>query len=189
MPDRMSRIPRLTPAELDDDQRCVHASIVGGSRANGPQLFRLTDDAGRLEGPFNAMLLNPAIGNALQQVGAAIRYHGRLSDRSREIAILAVAAHWRSTFEQRAHEAIGAHVGLTEAELSALRDEQPLHLADPEEAAVLWVARLLLDHRGLDDDAYRSAEDILGPDGLFELTTLVGYYTMLALQMRVFAVT
>lgn len=184
----MSRIPRPTPAELDEDQRRLHASITGGSRSAGRRLFRLADDDGRLTGPFNAMLLNPAVGDPLQQLGAAIRYHGRLSDRSREIAILAVAAHWRSGFEQRAHEAVGAAAGLTDAELDALRTGAPLDFDDPEEAAVLATTRHLLVHRDLDDDAYRSACDTLGAEKLFELTTLVGYYSTLALQMRVFAV-
>jgi 4-carboxymuconolactone decarboxylase len=184
----MSRIPRLTPANLDDEQRRLHASITSGSRSSGPRLFRLADDDGRLEGPFNAMLLNPAIGDPLQSVGAAVRYHGRLSNRCREIAILAVAAHWRSPFEQRAHEAVGAHAGLTESELEALRAQAPLELDEPEEAAVLLTTRHLLQHRDLDDELYRDVSASLGADILFELTTLIGYYSTLALQMRVFGV-
>lgn len=184
----MSRIPRLTPEALDDEQRRLHTSITSGSRSSGPRLFRLADDDGRLEGPFNAMLLNPAIGDPLQQVGAAVRYHGRLSGRSREIAVLAVAEHWRCPFEQRAHEAVGAHAGLTDAELSALRAGEPLDLDDPEESAVLLATRQLLRHRDLDDDTYRDVSEAIGADKLFELTTLIGYYSTLALQMRVFGV-
>lgn len=184
----MSRIPRPTPDDLDEQQRSLHASIAGGSRASGPQSFRLADDDGRLAGPFNAMLLNPAVGDPLQQLGAAIRYHGRLSARSREIAILAVAAHWQSSFEQRAHEAVGNDVGLTDAELAALRSEQPLDLDDAQESAVLTTTRHLLRYRDLDEVAYREAEAVLGADKLFELTTLIGYYSTLALQMRAFAV-
>ena len=40
----------------------------------------------------------------------------------------------------------------------------------------------------LDDAEYREAVDHLGPAGLFELLTLVGYYATLALQLRVFRV-
>ncbi|AYY14063.1 carboxymuconolactone decarboxylase family protein [Actinobacteria bacterium YIM 96077] len=184
----MTRIPRPTPDELDEQQKRLHAAVTGGDRANGPQLFRLADDDGRLEGPFNAMLLNPAVGDALQRLGAAIRYEGRLSDRCREIAILAVAAHWQSGFEQRAHEPIGAHVGLAATELDSLRNGDPVELDDPDEAAVLRTTRHLLQHLDLDDDAYRAAAEALGHDKLFELTTLIGYYSTLALQMRVFAV-
>ncbi len=135
------------------------------------------------------MLLNPPIGDALQGLGAAIRYGGRLSPRCREIAILAVAAHWRCGFEQRAHEPIAAQAGLSGAALAALREGEAVDLSDPEEAAVHNATRHLLRHHDLDDDSYRAAVNALGPDKLFELTTLVGYYSMLALQMSVFDVT
>lgn len=184
----MSRIPRPTPDQLDDDQRRLHRAITSGSRANGPWTVPLADADGRLEGPFNAMLLSPAIGDALQRLGAAIRYDGRLTDRSREIAILAVAAHWQCAFEQRAHEPIAAQAGISHAELDALRAGHPFDLDDPVESAVLRMTLHLLDHRDLDDDRYREATDAIGADQLLELTTLIGYYSMLAMQMRVFAV-
>jgi len=47
--------------------------------------------------------------------------------------------------------------------------------------------RLLRDG-DLDDQAFENAVSRLHPDGLQELMTLVGYYRMLALQLRVFRV-
>lgn len=61
--------------------------------------FVLTDAEGRLEGPFNTMLLNPELGQSLQSVGSVIRYRTSLTDREREIAILAVAAERHSDYE------------------------------------------------------------------------------------------
>ena len=182
----MSRLPRFSPHELDNDQRRLYTAITAGDRAQGPQFFRLTDDEGRLEGPFNAMLLNPPIGDALQQLGAAIRYEGRLSTRCREIAILTVAAHWQCEFELRAHEPIAAHAGLSEIQITAIRNSEPLELGDPEEAAVLEVTRRLVSDGTLDNGEYAAATAAIGPDVLFELTTLVGYYSLLALQLNVF---
>jgi 4-carboxymuconolactone decarboxylase len=183
----VTRIPRLSPDQLDDAQRALYDAIAGGPRA-ATSAVRLIDDNGGLEGPFNAMLLHPPLGDALQKLGAAIRYRGALSDRAREIAILLVAAHWRSRFEQHAHERIGRQVGLTDVEMAAMRHASELELADPEEAAVAAATRHLLDHRNLTDDEYRESADVLGSAKLFELTTLIGYYELLALQMRVFDV-
>ena len=185
----MSRIPRLAPNELDEDQQRLYAAITAGDRGKQPQFLKLTDSEGRLEGPFNAMLLNPTIGDALQRLGAAIRFGGRLSPRCREIAILAVAAHWDCRFEQRAHEPIAAHAGLSDQELAALREGKAVDLIDSEEATVLQAIRHLLRDHDLADDRYRVTVRALGPDKLFELTTLVGYYTLLALQLKVFDVT
>src|SRR5581483_195453 len=102
-------------------------------------------------------------------------------------AILVVAAHWRSEFERYAHEAVGAAVGLDEDELAALRHGDFDRLADPAERLVA-VTTAALAARGDLDDAEYAAASALGADVLFELTTLVGYYATLALQLRVFRV-
>jgi 4-carboxymuconolactone decarboxylase len=193
-----ARIPKLDPSALDGDQRSLYDSIAGGRRAQGPQLFRLADAEGRLEGPFNAFLLQPRLGSALQTLGASVRYDTGLDDRCREIAILVVAAHWRSDFEQYAHEAVARSVGLTDADLAAIRDGR---YTDPDaardgrytvltghEAVVARTVAALAARGDLDDAEYRQAVEAVGTAGLFELLTLVGYYATLALQLRVFRV-
>ena len=182
------RLPRLRPADLDPEQRAVYDEIAGGPRARGPQLFRLVDETGALEGPFNAFLLQPGVGGPLQALGSAVRYRTALSDRAREIAILVVAAHWDSAFEWYAHEAVGRHAGLTDAELADLRERRYDALEAADERVVATTAHLLAAAGDLDDDAYEQAVAALGRPGLFELTTLVGYYATLALQLRVFRV-
>jgi 4-carboxymuconolactone decarboxylase len=169
-----SRIAKLPPESLDPGQRAVYDSIAGGRRAQGPQLFRLVDDSGALEGPFNGFLLQPRLGQALSALGSAVRYETSLSDRAREIAILVVSVHWDSEFEWYAHAAVGRHVGLTDDELSAIGARRFEELPD--------------DEGDLASDAYAAAVDALGESGLFELLTLVGYYAALALQLRVFRV-
>ncbi|MFE7272587.1 carboxymuconolactone decarboxylase family protein [Streptomyces sp. NPDC057623] len=184
----MSRIARLRPTDLTPEQSALYQEITGGPRAAGPQTFALTDADGGLEGPFNAMLLHPEVGHALQQLGSALRYRGTLSDRARELAILIVAADWQSRFEQYAHERVGRRAGLTDQEMGAVRDGIEPTLDDPEEVAVVRVTRLLLKRHGLTDEQYAEAVAALTPPQLFELTALVGYYGTLALQMRVFGV-
>ncbi|GGA61954.1 4-carboxymuconolactone decarboxylase [Pseudoclavibacter endophyticus] len=180
------RIQRLTPEQLTHEQRELYDAIAGGPRAAGPQRFALTADDGSLNGPFNGFLLAPAVGDALQGVGAAIRYRTALGDRARELAILLVAARWNSAFERHAHEAIATGLGFDEATLDAVRRED-LAPFDGTERAVGDATLALLDG-DLDDDAYEAALASLGEAAIFELTTLVGYYSTLALQLRVFRV-
>jgi 4-carboxymuconolactone decarboxylase len=184
---RAARLPKLAPGSLDGEQRRLYEAIAGGRRAQGPQLFRLADDEGRLEGPFNAFLLQPRLGSALQALGAAVRYDTGLDGRCREIAILAVAAHWDSEFEWYAHAAVARSLGLGDTELAAVRDGTGAGLAG-REATVARTARALAAHSDLDDGEYAEAAGQLGEAGLFELLTLVGYYAALALQLRVFRV-
>jgi len=184
----MSRLRRLVPADLDEAQRLLYDRIVGGPRANGPRPAPLTEPDGSLRGPFNAMLYAPAVGEALQSLGAAVRFGTALSDRVREIAILAVAAHWDSAFERYAHEAIGRVVGLSEDIIAALRAGTEPPLTDLTEQVAYRVARALLAHRDLDDADFDHARSELGEAALVELSTLVGHYSTLALQLRLFRV-
>ena len=182
-----ARIGKLELSSLDEEQRSLYDAIAGGRRAQGPQLFRLVDDRGRLEGPFNAFLLQPRLGSALQALGSSVRYDTGLDDRCREIAILVVAAHWRSDFEWYAHEAVARSAGLDDAELAAVREGRHAALTG-REAVVVRTVVALVERGDLDDAEYLEAVEVVGTAGLFELLTLVGYYATLALQLRVFRV-
>lgn len=183
----MSRLKRLRPEELTSEQSVLYDGIVGGPRGQGPQLFALMDSEGSLNGPYNAFLYAPALGNALQQLGAAVRYGSSLSPRMREAAILVVGYLWRSDFEIYAHEAIGRSVGLSGDELASLRAGAIAPSFAEDEAAAIRVCNALA--RGdIGDDLWDAAVEELGTETIVELTTLVGYYAALALQLRVFRV-
>jgi 4-carboxymuconolactone decarboxylase len=183
----LSRLPALRPADLDDAQRAIYDGITSGPRAQGPQHFALTDDDGALVGPFNALLFSPALGNAVQELGAAVRYATDLSARERELAILIVAHHWDSAFERMAHEAVGRAAGLTDSELASLRAGGLPPVSDPREIAIVQLVRAMT--RGdVDDDLWAQTSELLSPAIAVELSTLVGYYALLALQLRVFRV-
>lgn len=181
----MTRLTPLTSRDLDPEQRALYDEITGGHRADLP--IALTDGDGGLNGPFNAMLLNPAIGQGMQHLGSALRQASKLPARSREIAILLTAEHWASEFELYAHRRIAASVGLQPAELEALAAGD-LSGFPPEERHVGEVCRELLRDRDLSDDRYAAAVEKLGAPALFELSTLVGYYSLLAMQLRLFDV-
>lgn len=180
MPPR--RLPPLRPDELDPHQRAVYDAL-----ADPPGRVGLDPD-GSLQGPFDAMLRAPRSGAALQSVGAALRYRSVLPERVRELATLQVAAHHRSDFEWYAHAPIAAAAGLPAALLEAVRTGGSVEPDDPAERIAAVVVAQLLTAGDVDDDAWASAVRHLGEAGAVELTTLVGYYSLLAMQMRVLRV-
>jgi 4-carboxymuconolactone decarboxylase len=183
-----SRLRRLRPTELSPRQARVYAEITGGPRGATPPLFSISDDQGALLGPFNAMLFAPEVGDALQALGSALRFESGLPGRLREAVILVVASRLGSAFERYAHEAVGRDVGLTESEIDRLR-QTPVGVVfdDPGEQAVLQLADRQLSGDEVDDQLYAAAAATLTERGLVEITTLVGYYSMLAQQMKIFA--
>ncbi len=182
MPTR-PRLPALRPADLIATQHDVYSAITGGARGGVP-----TAPDGSLAGPFNAMLHAPWVGMELQELGAALRSRGRLPARARELAVLAVAAHHRSAFEWWAHARIAADAGVPDELVAAVQAGTAALPEDPVERAALVATRDLLRTGDLDDDAWDAAHAALGDGGLVELTTLVGYYELLARQLRVFRV-
>jgi len=131
-------------------------------------------------------VLVPPLAHALEQVGGAVRYELTLPARACEIAILLVAHHHRSPFELYAHTRAGAAAGLSREDLDALAAGRPPVLMTEAERTVYAAARQILAVGTLDGDEYTLAVGVLGAGGLFELTTLIGWYSMVAVQLSVF---
>ena len=182
------RLAVLSSDEMTAEQVDLYREILAGPRGQGPRAVQLSNGAGGLAGPFNAMLYAPAVGHVLQELGAAIRFSTKLPPRIRELAILVVAQATGSGYEQASHELIGRDAGLTEPELDALREGENPKFADEQESAAYSAARALTVTGDLDDQEYAAAIAALGEGGLVELSTLVGYYSTLALQLRIFRV-
>lgn len=183
------RLPWPTRGELDGAAAAVYDAIVG-SRASSPPGRGPADGDGRLLGPFNAMLVSPAVGHALQGLGAAIRYRTSLPDRVRELAILTVAAYRDSDFEWYAHEPLARTAGVSEPELAALRSGGPGGDGGlgPADLLVRQCVESLLAQRDLSDRDFDELKNLVGVTGIVELVTLVGYYDLLAMSMRTFRV-
>jgi 4-carboxymuconolactone decarboxylase len=177
------RLEALRPCDLTGQQEALYGAITGGPR--GP--VHVTAD-GSLGGPFNAFLHNAAIGMPLYRVGAALRYDGLLAPAAREVAILVVAAAHGSELEWRAHAPVAEELGVTAEQIDAIRCGRPPVLEDEVQQAAADAARAILARHDLTDGEYDRVVQAIGVDGLIELTTLVGYYGVLASQLRLFRV-
>ena len=181
-------MPRLRPEQLTPDQRQLYDEMTGGPRNDGHRSFPMTDANGVLTGPFNAMLASPVVGTALQRLGAAIRYQTDLPDQLRELVILMVAAHLGSEYEWHAHQPIARHSGLSDDVITAIKDGIRPAFADPAQHAAHDLTIALLRTEDLPDAQFAAAVDALGTQGIFEVSTIVGYYWLLAAQLRLFQV-
>ncbi|MCX2746818.1 carboxymuconolactone decarboxylase family protein [Arthrobacter sp. MI7-26] len=177
----------LTSDQLDAAQKELYDNILNGPRGAGKQLFPLAAQDGSLNGPFGVMLHAPVLGNALQNLGAAIRYKSSLSDRVREISILRVAVIQGSDFEWFAHERVGRAAGLTDEELLGIRTGN-FKSADESEQVGFEIVDALLVRGDVSDEEFHRTAGLIGVQQIYELVVLVGYYRTLAQSMRVFGV-
>jgi 4-carboxymuconolactone decarboxylase len=180
------RLDLIAPDELTPAQRALYDAITGGPRASQRGTVPITDADGRLLGPFAVMLLAPAVGDAMQQVGAKIRFGPALTGRERELALLSVAGVLRSDFERLAHEPAARALGLTQPQIDAVLSGRIPDDLPADEALICRLARVMTADRTLSDDDYGVGLAELGQERLAELTWLAGYYAALALALAVF---
>ena len=184
---RVPRLKRLTRDEVDAEQVAMFDALAGGPPPGAGKWYHGIGPDGGLEGPSNARLRSP-IGRTDQEYGESLRRHTVLTDRMRELVVLTVAYAQNSAFELHAHEEIGRSVGLTDEQLSALAAAVLPDGLDQNESLAVRCARALVDGGDLDDPLYEEAITSLGERALYEIVLFVGYYSQLALQLRVFRV-
>lgn len=166
----------------------LFTKIVTGPRSRFDNGSTVSQSDVGLPGPFNAMLFNPLLGDALQSVGVAIRFQTGLSDRVRELAILVVAAAARCEYERFAHSTMARRFGLDDDQIEAVWSGEPIPRLSPDEALALGFVSSLVT-RGDTDDA--QLDEMVGRFGFkaaVELIFLVGYYEMLATSLRVWRI-
>lgn len=177
---RESRLPDLTEADLTDEQRAVleaiEASPRGGNRRVG------------LVGPFGLWVRAPRLGQAAQQLGAAVRFQGALPDNVREVAICTVGAFFHSRFEFAAHAPLALAAGVSESVVEAIRGGAEPPFQDDREALAHAVTRQLLQDHRIEPDTYARTVTVLGVEQTVELVTTVGFYCLVSLSLNAFEI-
>ena len=175
----MSRLPPLTPDRLNPEQKRVYDNISGDVRRQKARKHPIINDDGTLIGPFNALLYAPGIGDAVQKLGAALRFESSLPGHLRELAILMVAQRWRANYEWVAHAPIAAREGLGEAVIEALKAGRTPDAQADVQGVHRFVSELL-ETRRVSDETYTQTRALIGEQGLVELVSLVGYYAIIS---------
>jgi len=166
------RMPPLAPEQMTDKQKAVAAELAAGRR-------------GSVRGPFNAFLRSPTLFDHVQKLGAYIRYDSVIELRIRELAALMTARYWTNQYEWHAHVPHAVKAGLTAETIEAIEQgRRPRTLAEDEQLVYDLVTELLAN-KGVSDATYAAAVQRYGEDGVVELTSVVGYYALLAMVMNV----
>ena len=177
------RLPLVDADTLDAAQRelldYLRARVVPWADAAG---FRSTTADGRFIGPFNAALRSPAVAGAFLELQASEQRHTSLSDRVRQVVILAVGAAWAADYEIYAHSAVARHSGIPDDAVRRLvAGTLPDTLSDEEKVAYRFAQKLSTTHR-IDDSTFNQARKAFGDSGIVDIIILAGtYYTVCGL--------
>ncbi len=167
----MSRILDVTPDQLTAEQKKVFEQLVAGR--------------GRILGPYRVWIHSPTIASGMEQIGTFLNKRATLSTREVEMVIIMIARHWQGDYVQAAHVKLGKEVGLSQAVIDALLAGGEPPLTDPHETAVHRFAAAMIAARKLPDAEFAELEKALGRPGIAEVLVLIGYYTSVAMAMKV----
>ena len=170
--------PRLTPPDvnaLDAAQTALRDAIASGPRGE----FRMV-------GPFAIFMEAPEYGMRAQELGGFVRLKTSVPPRLSELAILCIARKWRAQFEWYAHGPIAERCGVKPATIKSIQRGRRPEGAKPDERAIYDFVEELHAKRRVSDPTYKKVQKLLGNRGTVELVGILGYYTMIAMQLDVF---
>jgi 4-carboxymuconolactone decarboxylase len=167
----MDRILDVSPDQLTSEQKSIFERLVAGR--------------GRILGPYRVWIHSPTIASGMEQIGTFLNKRSSLSEREVEMVIILIARHWQGDYVKTAHVRMGKKVGLSDAVIDALLAGNDPKLTDPHEAAVHRFASAMIASRKLPDAEFAEIEKALGRAGIAEVLVLLGYYTSVALGMKV----
>lgn len=165
----MARVPLLSTRDGLTSQQSELFDWIVGSR-------------GTMIRPYEVLMHVPSMARPAAELGHQIRYEGSLSDHDRELAIIAAAMAHQCGFEWDTHVGLARMAGVSESTVSALHHSEGA--VDEADRVIVDFVRELCAASKVSDAVYGAAESRLGPAGVVELSTLVGYYTLLAFVMN-----
>jgi len=167
----MNRILEIPPERLTPEQTTVFNQLVAGR--------------GRILGPYKVWIHSPTLASGMEHIGTFLNKRGSLSPREVEIGILVIARHWDADYVRQAHIREGKRVGLSQETVDALVAGTDPKLTDPHERCVYDFAAALVAGAKVSDERFSEIEKVLGRNGVAEVLVLIGYYTSVALAMKV----
>lgn len=166
----MARLPLITSKDQLDPKDHAIADGIIGSR-------------GSLEGPFSVFLHSPDVAGRVAHLGTFVRFEGSLDKRIRVLAALTVARVFDAAYVWGAQTGIARTRNVAESTITAIKENRSDGIPADDLAVVAFTRALLQQHR-VGDGAASAMRQRLGDDEFIQLTTAIGYYSLLAMTVN-----
>lgn len=165
-----SRIKEIPESELTAEQATVFKDLVAGR--------------GALLTPYKIWIHSPKLAAALENVGTFLNKQSSLTEREIELAVCIIANHWSGEYVWTQHVRRFPRLGFSQAVIDAIRAGEIPALDDERERAVCELARSAMQPGAGPDDVFDRAAQLLGRDGIAEVLALLGYYSSVAMAVK-----
>jgi 4-carboxymuconolactone decarboxylase len=165
-----SRIAEIPAEDLSAAQRRAAEAVAGGR--------------GFLPTPYKVWLHSAELAGRMEALGTFLNTACSLSPREIEIAVLVIARHWHGEMVFAGHARTAEALGIPAEAIASIAAGEDAAFADPREQAVYAIARSAEAHEAAPDAVFDGAVRALGRDGLAELLALLGYFSAVAIAMK-----
>ena len=166
----MARLPSITSKEqVAEKDRAAFDSIVASR--------------GAVQGPFTMFLHSPEVAGRVADLGAYVRFEGSLDMRVRVLAAMVSAREFEAMYVWGAQTGGARRLGVPEATIDAIRENHSRGVP-PEDAQIIEFTRALLRRHRVDEASFKAMQTRFGNDELIQLTTAIGYYSLLAMTVN-----
>jgi 4-carboxymuconolactone decarboxylase len=166
----MARLPSITGKDqVAAKDHAVFDSIVASR--------------GAVQGPFTMFLHAPEVAERVGHLGAYVRFEGSLDMRVRVLAAMTAAREFEAMYVWGAQTGGARRQGVPEATITAIRENHSRGVP-PEDAQIIDFTRQLLRKHRVDEPLFKAMQSRFGNDELVQLTTAIGYYSLLAMTVN-----
>jgi 4-carboxymuconolactone decarboxylase len=166
----MARLPHITSKDQVDAKHHATFDSIVASR-------------GAVAGPFLMFMHSPEVAGRVAHLGAYVRFEGELDMKVRVLAAMTVAREFEAMYVWGAQTAGARRLGVPEATITAIRENHSRGIPAEDADIVEFTHQLLRKHRA-DEALFKKLQARLGNDQLIQLTTAIGYYTMLGMTVN-----
>jgi 4-carboxymuconolactone decarboxylase len=164
------RMPPLSADQLTDEQQQALTEFVAAR--------------GQPTGPWIALLRSPELMKRTRGLSDYLRFESPLPGYLREFVILMTARQWGQSYEWNAHYALAIDEGFSAEMAQAIAEgRRPEGMIDEEEILYDFCMELQRNH-SVSDATYERALDRFGEQGVIEIVSLAGYYTMISMILN-----
>jgi 4-carboxymuconolactone decarboxylase len=167
------RLPNIPASRLDAEQK---QALADYKAARGAELT---------QGPFMPMLYSPGAMTAARAAGDYFRFKPSIGAKLTEFIALLVAREWSADYEWSAHAGEAARYDITPAMIEAMRVGRRPDAMSPDQTIAYDFVAELNHNKQVSDATYERARARFGEKGVVDITGIVGYYTLLAMQLNV----
>jgi 4-carboxymuconolactone decarboxylase len=166
------RLPTIPPAQYTEEQKQAAAEFESARKV---PVF----------GPFEPMMYSPQVMSQARAMGDYLRYKSALGNTLSELVILLTAREWAQDYEWSVHYPIAVKAGIRKEAADDIAVGRRPTAMSPDEETVFDFVSELLRNKQVSDATFQRAKSRLGMKGVVDMTGIVGYYTLLAMQLNI----